>query len=362
MPNGTISFLQASMILMLMCGLASHVIVNPMMLDVAGRDAWISVLLTSILFLPWCLILLLIMKKSRQQKLQPWLAQQTTPFLSWVILAPVLVILYLIGGMTIVHTTVWTITNYLPASPKFILITALVLVCQYPARVSIRAIAITSGILLPTVVTLGIFVSVANSTQKNYAMLKPFLENGWQPAFNGIMYAAGGLVELFVVVLMQHHLKTKASWWKLLLLASMLVYITVGPLIGAITEFGPHEAAKQMISPYEQWRLVRLGDYVEHVDFLSVFQWLSGASIRISLSLFLLADILPMRSTKSRNWLILLVSLSYIVLAMLPINQDAFYLWMFQDYFPPCLYTILIVTGIWMAVALMTKPPKEKVS
>jgi len=360
MNNRSISFLQASMVLMLMAGLSAHVIVNPMVLDSARRDAWISVLLASLLFFPWCLILLLIMKKSGQQKLQPWLAQQTSTTISWIVTAPVIVMLYLIGAMTVIHTTVWTITNYLPASPKLVLIIVLVLVCQYSARVSIRAIAIGSGILLPAVVVLGFFVATANIPEKDIHLLMPFLENGWGPAISGVIYVGGGLAELFVIVLIQHHIKTKVTWWKLLLLALVLVYITMGPVVGAITEFGPKEAAKQMISPYEQWRLVKLGEYIEHVDFLSVFQWLSGATIRISLSLFLIGDILPLRTSKGRNWVILSISVSYILLSMLPINQNEFYLWMYNDYFPPSLYTILIITGIWMVAALIKKPPKER--
>ncbi len=40
--NIKINFIQVCMILMLVNGLMNHVIVNPMLLDVAGRDAWIS--------------------------------------------------------------------------------------------------------------------------------------------------------------------------------------------------------------------------------------------------------------------------------------------------------------------------------
>lgn len=355
-----LSFIQISMMLMLTIGLTSHVIVNPMILDASGRDAWISVIITGLIYCPWCGVLLLIMKKSGQQKLQPWLAQQTTPLLSWILMAPFIAQLYLMGGMTVLHTSIWTVTNYLPATPKLVLITVLTLVCQYAAKIGIRAITIASGILLPTVVLLGFFVAISNVPEKNYQLLKPYLEHGWQLPMNGMIYAGSGFVEIVILLFMQHHLKSQVKYWMLLALSAIIVGITLGPVIGAITEFGPQEAAKQMTSPYEQWRLVKLGDYIEHVDFLSVYQWLSGSCVRISLSLFLLGDVLPITTRKGRNIVLAAVTLSYISLSMLPINQNDYYLWTYRYYFPGALIITLICTTLWAGFSLWTRKTKEK--
>ncbi|WP_282935223.1 endospore germination permease [Paenibacillus sp. RC67] len=358
--SGKISLLQAFMILMLMNGLTNHVIVNPMILDAAGRDSWFSALMAAGAFLPWCLLLLFITYRSGQQKLQPWLASQTNTVISWILISPVILELYLIGNTTVIHTSIWTVTNYLPATPKIILTGALTLVCFYSAIMGVRTIAICSGILLPTVIALGIFVAVANSPEKDYNLLKPFLENGIQPVVNGMVFAGGGFVELIMILLMQHHIKQKIKVWKFLVFASMMVYITIGPLIGGIVEFGPEEAAKQMISPYEQWRLVRLGDYVEHVDFLSVFQWLSGACVRISLALFLLADMIPTKNTKIKHLIILIIALSYVATSFLPINQNEYYLWMYHDYFPAFLVVSFVTSLLWGAVSLIKRSKKEE--
>ena len=358
--NGKISLLQTFMILMLMNGLTNHVIVNPMILDAAGRDSWFSAVLASGLFFLWCLILIFIIHRSGQQKLQTWLASQTNTVLSWILLLPIIVQLYLIGNTTVVHTSIWTVTNYLPATPKFILTGALTLVCFYSAIMGVRTIAICSGILLPVVILLGIFVAVANSPEKDYSMLLPFLENGMQPVVHGMVYAGGGFVEMIFLLLMQHHVKQKIKLWKLLVFAAIMVYIMIGPLIGGIVEFGPVEAAKQMISPYEQWRLVRLGDYVEHVDFLSVFQWLSGACVRISLALFLLADLFPTKNAKVKHLIILIAALSYVATSFFPINQNEYYLWMYHQYFPACLVVSVAISLVWAAISLIKRTKKEE--
>lgn len=356
------NFIQVAMVLMLTIGLTSHVIVNPMILDASGRDAWISVIITALVYCPWCGILILIMRKSGQQKLQPWLAQRTNRVISWILIIPLLAQLYLMGATTILYTSSWTVTNYLPATPKFVLVIAITLVCQYAAKVGIRAITLCSGVLLPVVVILGFFIATSNTPHKDYNLLKPYFEHGWQPVINGMIYAGSGFTEIVILLMMQHHLKSQVKYWKLVLLALSIAFITLGPVIGAITEFGPVEAAKQMASPYEQWRLIKLGDYIEHADFLSVYQWLSGASVRVSLSLFLVADVLPIVKNRVRNWVIAAISLSYIILSMLPINQNDYYVWEYRYYYPISLVVMLLISAVCAVISIWPRRTKENLT
>ncbi|MCQ6557789.1 GerAB/ArcD/ProY family transporter [Paenibacillus mendelii] len=357
-----ISFFQACLILMLAIGLTNHVIINPMLLDASGRDAWIAVLLAGACYLPWCALLVLFMRNSGGQKLQPWLASRTASWISWILVFPLCVQVYLIGCTTIINTETWTLTYYLPDTPKFVLVITLSLVCFYYARSGIRMIAYSSGILLPIVIVLGYFVSFSNSPNKDYTLMKPILEHGWQPALNGMLYAGGGFIELVLLLTIQHRLKSRPKVWQLVLLAAILVYITVGPVIGAITEFGHKEAAKQFESPYEQWRLVKLGNDLEHVDFLSVFQWMSGAVIRVSFAQYILAELLPFRSAKARDWFILFITVSYITIAMYPIEQHDFYRWMTLYYFPVSLLVAFFVSAVYIAISLIRKKKgKEQV-
>jgi spore germination protein KB len=356
--KGKISFFQACMIIMLMNGLMSHVIVNPMLLDASGRDAWIAVLFAGILFLPWTILLVIFMRRSGYQKLQPWLAQATNPFFSWVLVLPLGILLYTIGGMTIAHTSMWTITNYLPNTPKLALIIPLTLICFIFAKSGLRVIAIGAGLLLPIVIVLGYFVSLSNTPNKDFQFLKPFFEKGIEPSLNGMIYAGGGFVELIVLLGIQHQIKSKVKAWQIMILAGVIVYISLGPIVGAITEFGPQEAAKQTESPYEQWRLVKLGDYIEHVDFLSIYQWLSGACIRVSFALYILSDLISFRSEKRRIWFLGSVMLSYIVIAMMPMNEYSFYLWMYKIYVPISLISVVSLFGLWFVLSLIRKPQR----
>ena len=356
---GKISIVQTVIILMLSNGLMTHVIINPMLLDSAGRDSWISIMISFFIFIPWFVFVAIFMKKSRQQKLLPWLISRTNPIIAWILIIPMFIQLYLIGGTTIFHTATWTFASYLPSTPKLVLVITLALVSFYCARVGLTSIAIASGILLPFVVFLGIFVSITNMPQKDYARLTPMLEHGWGPVFNGLVFIGGGVTELIIIIFMQHHLKSKVRMWQLLLIGAILVYISLGPIIGAITEFGPSEASKQFQSPYEQWRLLKLGEYIEHLDFLSVFQWLAGATIRISLVQYLLGDMLPFKNQVTRTRFLLLITTSYILLSLLPISQDEFYQWSYRIFVPASLLVSVLLTLFWLYISIFTKPTKE---
>ncbi|MFU1794971.1 endospore germination permease [Paenibacillus azoreducens] len=360
--SASVNMFQICMVLMLMNGLTSHVMINPLLLDAAGRDSWLSVIFTTIPFIPWMLMLAFFIRKTGQGKFQEELAARTSPVISWILVAPLLVYLYLIGGITLFHTSNWTISNYLPATPKIVLIGTLAFLCYYMAKLGLRSIAIGAGILLPIVIALGFFVAIANTPQKNFNLLTPILENGIIPPLHGMIYVGGGFVEIIVILALQHQIKTKVKPWHLVVFGLIIAYITLGPIVGAISEFGPQEAAKQAESPYEQWRLVKIGEYIEHVDFLSVYQWLAGATMRIALSQYLLADILPFKSKVMAHRFILAISFSYVMISMLPITQNTFYQTLYFYYFPITLGTFLLFSLIWTGVIFLPKKKKEEAS
>ncbi|MCK9857765.1 endospore germination permease [Paenibacillus sp. ATY16] len=353
-----INIAQLLMIFALTNGLVNHVIVNPMLLDASGRDAWITVILTGAVYLVLCLLLAWMMKKSGQQKWQKWISDKTHPIVSWILIIPVCVILYVIGATTVLHTVKWNTTNYLPASPALALALTLVIICFFITVWGLRSIAITAGVLFPFVCVLGVFVAVFNHSEKDYRLLTPILEHGWAPVAGGILYASSGYVEVIFLLLLQHRLSEKIKTWHVLVYGLFIVGIMLGPIVGAITEFGPKEAANQMTSPYEQWRLVKVGQYIEHVDFFSIFQWMSGACIRICIAVYLLTDVLKMKG-KVRKWTTAIIMSSYIFIGIMRTNDYSYYQWMYKVFLPISLVILLVITLTWMVITLFSKPYRK---
>ncbi|MGG1678504.1 hypothetical protein ACIFOT_22635 [Neobacillus sp. NRS-1170] len=124
----------------------------------------------------------------------------------------------------------------------------------------------------------------------------------------------------------------------------ILVGLTLGPLLAAIAEFGPHCAAKQRRPAYEEWRLVEITKYITHLDFLSFYQWMSGAVIRIAMSLYLCVDVLNFKSKRVQNGTLWVISCAVLVLALVPISDTEFYGMLKNHYFLLVIPMVILIS------------------
>lgn len=361
--NRNINFHQLVSLFMLSSGLMDHVIVIPFLLGISGRNGWMSVVAVGLLLSCWLPVMSYVMKKTNMQPVFGWIEQKYGRPLSLLIAVPVFLYMFAFGTVTIVDTVGWVNSIFLPETPVWFVTLLLMGVCVWVAHSGIEAIARCCIFLLPLVVMYGIFVGVVNTPRKRYDLLLPVLGEGIAPVLHGMFIAGGGLIEVTLIVLMQHHLARKPKFPQLLLVLWLLVGLTVGPYIGAVAEFGPEEAAHLRYPAYEEWRLVRIGHYVEHVDFLSIFQWLAGAFIRVSLALFLLKDlawnyIMPKHNAKI-GVVLLAVLMSAFVL--LPITDKAFVAILSRWYFTGALTVLLLFSLGMLLLAWFAKPERSRV-
>ena len=84
------------------------------------------------------------------------------------------------------------------------------------------------------------------------------------------------MVELLLLLFLQHKVPQPIRYKHLAVAGILLTGLTIGPLIGAITEFGPVEASKQRFPPYEEWGIASLGKFIEHIDF---YLFISGCRV-----------------------------------------------------------------------------------
>lgn len=299
-PLETITILQASMILITAIGIVDHVIILPALLQSARRDAWVSTLLSGILFLCWIPLILYIMRKSRQQHLFVWLKEHLGALFTWVLILISLMVLFTMSAVTLRDVSNWTHISYLPETPNWVIVSSLSIVSFYVVKSGLKSIAIVNGLLLPIVILLGFFVATSTIPHKDYTLLFPLFEHGYSPVARGMVYASSGFVGIMSIVFMQHRIRSKMGLFPLFVVGLILILLTFGPLTGVIAIFGPDQAARIRFPAYEEWRMVTFGHYLEHVDFLSIYQWLVGSFIQISLGMFLIPEILNIRTEKKR--------------------------------------------------------------
>lgn len=313
--------------LLLSIVLYTHVLLIPALVIKAGRDAWVGLLIATAIMFLWLWMISWISKRVKQEPIPLWISRRFGFGMRYLITVPLALCIFVMNWVTYKDTISWSHATYLPYTPPFILALLLGLICYWACSVGVRTIAFTAGILGPLVMLCGLFIMSANMPKKHYSMLLPFLEHGMAPVWQCVWDALGGWMELFMVVLLQQYIapKVKINFLNLAMFNVVMMLITMGPLMGAVSAFGLQEAINQRYPAFEQWRIVQIGKYIEHLDFLSIFQWLSGAFIRISLFGFLIMDLFLIRGQKQRRVFLAVLFLLLIIVTLLPISDLTFF-------------------------------------
>lgn len=255
---------------------------------------------------------------------------------------------FLVALITLKFTFIWAKGNYTHDTPDFVIIIVFALICYYATVKGLMTISTISFITLPLVSIFGFLVGIGNSPHKNYEMLFPAFENGYSQFLQGIIYSCSGLFDIIFLLFLTPFIKDKLKAKWLIITGIILVGLILGPLTGAIAEFGPHEAEKMRNPAYEEWRLLKIGEHITRLDFLSIFQWLSGAFIRISLSLFIVGKIFSY--TKVKNWILPIFYFLIIISVYIPWDANSFFLFLKNYFFP---ISLVFQIGIFLILLFL---------
>ncbi|AVK84732.1 spore gernimation protein [Lysinibacillus sp. B2A1] len=321
---GSISILHVIFLSMTVIGLKNHVTIIPPLLDVAKRDGWVSVIIGAVIIFFWLFLLVYIQSKSKQEPIRDWLDGTIGKTGSTIVIYSIAIYLIILAAFTMVETLQWVNTTFLPQTPVIILLFIYTILCILLVTTSLQTIVILNVFVLFGVVVFGFFVAFTNIQVKEYHLLLPLFEHGFSPVLKGMIYPTSGFIELLMLLFLQHQYKERIRWYHFGIMLFILMGLTLGPLIGAITEFGPVEAAKQRYPAYEEWGLVSIGRYIEHLDFFSIYQWLTGTFIRVSFLLYVVADLLKMTSDPKQIWKMLAPPFFFICLPLIILNENIF--------------------------------------
>lgn len=355
---GSISILHIIFLTMTFIGIKNHVTIIPSLINGASRDAWFSVVFSTLLIIPWLIIPFITVKKLKGDSLHVYL-QKHYPKLGKVLIYITSFYLLLMAVMTMHETLQWVSTTFLLQTPPLLLFLFFTFVCFLLATASILTITMVNVVVLFGVVVLGFFIAFVNIQVKDYALLQPFFEHGFTPIFTSMVYPASGFIELYFLVFIQQHFKTKLKFWHLLIMLFLLLGLTLGPLLGAIAEFGPTEAAKQRYPAFEEWRIASIGSFINHIDFFSIYQWLTGTFVRVGFTLFIIIELLGFTGQKKRIWKYIVPVFIFCSIPLLLLDDSVFSKWKGQ-YFLISTTVFFLVLSIIFAF-LVNRKTKRKV-
>lgn len=344
-----VSLVQISLLIITAIGLKNHVTVIPHLLGAAKRDSWVSVGIALSFILCWCFLLLYIHRKTSNQNIFHFVEQHTGKVFGRFFSIIVSSVFVLLAAVTLKEFVSWTKVSYLPITPIFFSVLLFTILCFLLAITNLQTIVILNTFVLTAVVVFGFFVAFANIQYKDYTLLTPILEHGFKPAVSGTIYPLAGLIEIISLLLIQQKVHGKMTLKLFMINSAILAGLILGPSIGSLTEFGPHEAARQKYPAFEQWGLVSLGRFIEHVDFLSIYQWITGAFIRISFFLFLSAEPFTFKSNKKKIFLLAGFSLFMIISNLIPLSDITFYSFI-RSYLLPFTFWFFLAVSIVLGV------------
>ncbi|WP_338449492.1 endospore germination permease [Niallia oryzisoli] len=350
---------QLFFVLILYIGISNHVLILPHLLTTGKRDAWLCSLIAYVFLLLWGMILYLIMKKNHQRLcLYDWIKARTGAVISRFFIGILTAYVFAISAISF-YDLIQSINIYfLPRTPSFIVMLPFLMISAWSAYSGLKSIVYVSAVLLPIVWALGMFVALFTFPEKNYSYLFPVLVNGYPPIIKGTIIILGGSADLLVLLLLQHHLKKSFSLMNIFSLITILVGLILGPTTGTLSSFGPALAADMRFPAFEQWRLITLGEYISHVDFLAMFQLLSGEIIRISLGLYLLSDMIKghLQVSKKKH-VFVAASLLLGLLTLIPLS-DMWVQTLIGRYFYPT--AMINAAAISLALLIISYLPMKK--
>lgn len=355
----SISIVQASLLIITAIGLKNHVTVIPHLLAAAKRDAWITVILALTITILWSILLLYVHKATQPYNVFEWIEKQSGKKTKWIVSVPVSIIFVISAAVSIKELIAWTKVTWLPFTPSFFTVTLFVFLCTFLVATSLQTMVMVNTFVLSIVLVLGFFVAFANIQFKDFSLLRPVLEHGFHPVMKGVIFQLSGLIEVISLLFLQQKIHSKLTFKAFTINLLLLSWLTLGPLIGAIIEFGPQEASRLRFPAYEEWGLVTLGRFIEHVDFLSIYQWITGAYIRVAFLLYMSIEVLMLKDNRKKIVILILYSLIVITINLIPVS-DIFVHHFIGTIIMPVSFWFFFAISILLSIFVFFKNPKKR--
>lgn len=259
-----------------------HVIIQPLIFDVAGRDAWISVLLSLPGAFVFAYVVYHLRKKYPASNFQQTLYLLVGKFFGTLLLLPLFGYFLFISMLSLASLADMVNISFLPETPTWALAIWAMIFCLLAAKKGVKAISLTAGILSFIAMVTGHSVTLLSLPKKEWMHLKPILEFGWTPSILGAIVLTSIWTELlFLLVVPLNNPKEKhlfLCWCAGILLNGLMMLST---MTGSIMIFGMGLSDTFTYPALETVRILSLG-FIDRFDIYGMILMTVGCYIRIS--------------------------------------------------------------------------------
>jgi spore germination protein KB len=157
----------------------------------------------------------------------------------------------------------------------------------YVVHAGPEALSRTVQICLPVLMFLGLMVSLLVVNERDWRQMLPIMEDGFIPVWHGSIIFLTMFAELvaFRMLIPNTNNPEKLPKQGLVFIAIVLLMF-LGPTTGPIMIFGEDLSTATLYPTFEEIRYIQLFDFLERLDVLGIFLWVTGAFFHASILLY----------------------------------------------------------------------------
>lgn len=277
-----------------------HVQILPLMYDVAGRDSWISALLSFPIGIGLIFVIYRLRIKFPDQDF-PQIAQQIIGKFFGKALVLVIVLYFLfLSAFSAAALADMAHIAFLSETPVWALVTWFFLFCLYAAYKGTKIIALTAMIVGFIAVITGHSISILDMPEKEFQSIFPLFEFGFAPILWGTLVLVSVWIELlFLLFLKLKNIRQERFLLFWILGGTGICLTMISTMTGTVMIFGIGQADNFNYPALETVRILTLG-FIDRLDIYGLILMAFGCYIRSSLFFRLCYDQLV--PNKGRKW------------------------------------------------------------
>lgn len=267
-----------------------HLLIVPIVLNVAGRDGWLSLPLAIILGIVFAFILSKLYLSAPKQSLIEILCSTMGKALGKIVGLIYVGYFLIVSSITLGALMDFMTSEFMPDVPPIIFGLTFILLCAYAVSLGLETFLRAMEILFPFLIIAGITISVIVLPDKDFRYMLPILERGMGPVFRGCLPLIALIAEMVAIGMIHPALNQKVVLRKTYITSVLIIGVMfVGPLTGPIALFGAESAVLKIFPTFEEVKHIQLV-FLGNLSPLAVFLWLTGSFSKISLFYYALSQ------------------------------------------------------------------------
>jgi len=292
-----------------------HVVILPLMLDVAGRDAWISIFLSLPAAFMFAIAIYRLRLKYPKENISGMLHNLLGKFFGTLLTVVFIIYFLFLTIFSFALLVDFVYIAFLPETPLLAILVWFLIFFVYVAIKGMKRIALTAGVLSIIAMVSGHTVTLLDTRMKDWSELQPMFEFGWSPILWGSLLLTSIWIELLLLLCVPiQNIREKRMFllWSIgILLNALMMFSTT---TGSITIFGLGQADNFVYPALEPVRIISLG-FIDRFDIYGLLLMAVGTYIRCSLYLRIAYDIVESKVSSKwikRGWFLGLVLLVFL--------------------------------------------------